>query len=179
MKRRRIHLLFGLSALGFGLLAAYQGWRLQYAAHVNEAIASASVAGLDDAVPEARFARATALSKAGNHEDAAKAYKALIQGDRTDLKLAALFNLGNLHMREALKNGPEDAGNSLPLIELAKQNYRDLLRDNPTDWDARYNLERALWLAPELDEQVSDEANVPEWERRVAPRVQGFSVELP
>ena len=179
MKRHRVHLVFGLSALAFGLLAAHQGWRLQHADHVNAAIANASMAGLDDTVPEARLARAMALAKGGSPEDAAKAYKSLIQADRADLKAAALFNLGNLHLREALKNGPEDAANSLPLIELAKQNYRDLLRDNPTDWDARYNLERALWLAPEMDEQVGDEANVPEWERRVAPRTQGFNFELP
>jgi hypothetical protein len=30
------------------------------------------------------------------------------------------------------------------LVELAKQRYRDLLRAEPQDWDARYNLERAL-----------------------------------
>ena len=179
MTRRRVHLLFGAAALGFALLAVYQGWRLEHADRVNEAIVIASTTGLDAALPEARFANANALSKAGNFEEAAKAYKALIQGDRADLKLAALFNLGNLHMREALKNGADGTGTSLPLIELAKQNYRDLLRDDPSNWDARYNLERALWLAPEVDEQAGEENNVPEWERRVAPRVQGFSFELP
>jgi len=179
MTRRRAHLLFGATALGFGLLAAYQGWRFEHAERINEAIASASTTGLDAAVPEARFARANALSKAGNFEEAAKAYKVLIQGDRADLKLAALFNLGNLHMREALKNGADGVVNLLPLIELAKQNYRDLLRDNPSDWDARYNLERALWLAPEIDDRAGEDNNVPEWERRVAPRLQGFNLELP
>ena len=179
MTRRRAHLLFGVAALGFGLLAAYQGWRLEHAERVNEAIASASTTGLDAAVPEARFAQANVLSRAGNFEEAAKAYKALIQGDRADLKLAALFNLGNLHLREALRNGADDVVNSLPLVELAKQNYRDLLRDDPADWDARYNLERALWLAPEVDDPAGEDNNVPEWERRVAPRLQGFNLELP
>ncbi len=42
-----------------------------------------------------------------------------------------------------------DAARGLPMVELAKQRYRDLLRDTPGDWDARYNLERALRLAPE------------------------------
>jgi mxaK protein len=179
MTRRRVHLLFGVTVLGLTLLTAYNGRRLEHADQVNDAIASASTTGLDDAMPEARLAHANALSKAGNVEEAAKAYKALIRGDRADIKLAALFNLGNLHMREALRNGPDDAVNSLPLIELAKQSYRDVLRDNPLDWDARYNLERALWLAPEVDEQAGEDNNVPEWERRVAPRVQGFSFELP
>jgi mxaK protein len=180
MTRRRVHLLFGATAVGLGLFAAYQGWRLENAERVNAAIASASVAELGGSLPQARFARAVALCKAGKCEDAAKSYKQLIQEDRTDLKRAALFNLGNLRLRDALKNGAEDVVNSLPLVELAKQNYRDLLRDDPMDWDARYNLERALWLAPELDEPEGEGgSNIPEFERRVAPRAQGFSVELP
>jgi len=179
MKRSRIHWAFGLAALGFGLLVAYQGSRLQHADHVNAAIASANVAKLDDTVPEAQFARALALSKAGEYEAAVKAYKALIQGGRADLRLAALYNLGNLHMHEALRNGPDSVAGSLPLIELAKQSYRDLLRDNPADWDARYNLERALWLAPEVDEALAEDSNPPEWEKRVILPVPGFKIELP
>jgi mxaK protein len=179
MKRRRVHLLFGLMVTTLGVLAACHGWQLVHAGRINAAITNAGVAGLDSAVPEARFARASALSGSGDFEAAAKAYKELVQGDRADLKQAALFNLGNLHMREALKNGGAGTGAALPLLELAKQNYRDLLRDDPQAWDARYNLERALWLAPEGDDQDSAENNVPQWERRVAPRAQGFNVELP
>jgi mxaK protein len=177
MTRRRVHLLFGAAALAFGLVAAWDGWRLVQAQWVNEAIASAEAGALDASLPEARFARAVALARAGDVEGAAKAYKALIQEDRRDLKRAALFNLGNLHLREALKLG--GGSSTLPLLELAKQGYRDLLRDDPMDWDGRYNLERALWLAPELDPQADEEDNVPQWERRVAPQAQGFVIELP
>lgn len=179
MKRSRIHWAFGLTALCFALLTAYQGSRLQHAEHVNEAIARANVANLDGTVPEAQFARVLALSKAGEYEAAVKAYKALIQGDRVDLRLAALYNLGNLHMHEALRNGPDSVAGSLPLVELAKQSYRDLLRDDPADWDARYNLERALWLAPEVDETPERDNNPAEWERRVILPAPGFKIELP
>jgi mxaK protein len=171
--------MFGLAALSFGLLVAYHGARLQHADHVNGAIASANAAKLDDTVPEARFARALALSSAGEYEAAVKAYKALVQGGRADLRIAALYNLGNIHMREALKNGADRVAGSLPLVELAKQSYRDLLRDNPADWDARYNLERALWLAPELDEALPEDNNPPEFRRRVVLPAQGFKIELP
>jgi len=180
MTRRRVHLLFGAIALGFGLFAAYQGWRLENAEYINAAIANASLADLGGNLPQARFARAVVLCKAGKCEEAAKSYKQLIQEDQADMKRDSLFNLGNLRLREALKNGAEDVVNSLPLVELAKQNYRDLLRDDPMNWDARYNLERALWLAPELDGPDDEgSSNIPEFERRVAPRAQGFSVELP
>lgn len=179
MKRSRMHFAFALAALGFGLTAAYQGWRLQHAAHVNEAIAGANAASLHEGIAEALFARALHLSGTGRYDGAVKAYKALIHGNRIDLRRAALYNLGNLHMREALRDGPENAIHSLPLIELAKQNYRDLLREDPADWNARYNLERALWLAPEFEEEFVEEEGPRAAERRVIRDVPGFRIELP
>lgn len=177
MNRRRIHLLFGVVALAFGAAATWDGAQLVRALQVNAAIAAADSAPLQGSLPEVRFAQALGLAQANDVEGAAKAYKALIQEERGDLRRAALLNLGNLRLREALQSG---AGSStLPLVELAKQSYRDLLREDPWDWDARYNLEHALWLAPELDPPADEEDNVPTWERRVAPRAQGFSVELP
>jgi mxaK protein len=92
-----------------------------------------------------------------DYDGALAAYKAIIQSDREDLRRIALYDLGNLHLHHALK--VEDESQALPLIELAKQSYRDLLRKDPTDWDARYNLERALRLAPEDDD--ADEDNGP------------------
>ena len=179
MNRRRVHWAFGVAALGFTLLAGYHAWRLQRADRVNVAIASATATNLDSNVPEAQFARALALSRVGEYEAAVKGYKALIEGSRPDLRLAALYNLGNLHLREASKDGPDSVAGALPLVELAKQSYRDVLRDNPADWDAKYNLERALWLAPEIDEALAEESNPPLWDRRVILPAQRFKVELP
>jgi mxaK protein len=171
--------MFCLAALSCGLLVTYHASRLRDADHVNAAIGSANAETLDDNVPEAQFAHAIALSKAGQYEASVKTYKALIQGGRADLKDAALYNLGNLHLREALRNGSESVAGSLPLVELAKQSYRDLLRENSADWDARYNLERALWLAPEVDETLSEDDNRPEFRRRVVLPAQGFKLDLP
>jgi mxaK protein len=63
------------------------------------------------------------------------------------------------------------------LVELAKRNYRILLREAPGDWDARYNLERALWLAPESEQEFVD-AEPPEKERSVST-LQGARMDLP
>ena len=68
----------------------------------------------------------------------------------------ALYDLGNLHLHQAIQAGMADSTQSLPLTELAKQSYRDLLRQDPNDWDARYNLERALRLAPEDEDDDQD-----------------------
>lgn len=97
-----------------------------------------------------------------DYDGALAAYKAIIQGGREDLRRIALYDLGNLHLRQALHVGLDDEAQSLPLVELAKQSYRDLLRRDPNDWDARYNLERTLRLAPEDDDDSDEESGPPD-----------------
>ena len=142
MKRRVVHLAFALASLALAVPAALQALRLQQAERINSAIAqaadpAASSAGLAGDFAEARFAHALALSRTGGYEAALAAHKALVQGERGPLRTAALYNLGNLHLRQALRNGPAGAIEALPLVELAKQSYRDALRADPGDWDAR------------------------------------------
>jgi mxaK protein len=51
---------------------------------------------------------------------------------------------------------------AMPLLELAKQNYIDALRIDSENWDAKYNLELALILSPELDPADAMEERNPE-----------------
>lgn len=178
MKRSMVHWTFGVAALACGGLAAYHALRLNEIERTNAAITSARVSSFDADVPEARFARALALARAGQSDAAVKAYKALIEGKRRDLSQAALYNLGNLYMHDALMDGTSEAFRSLPLIELAKQRYRDVLRNQPADWDARYNLSRALQLAPEIEQQVEEKEEPPEKEQSVST-LQGVRIDLP
>ena len=39
---------------------------------------------------------------------------------------------------------------AMSLVELAKQNYREILARDPHHWDARYNLSRALEMLPDV-----------------------------
>ena len=64
-------------------------------------------------------------------------------------------------------------------IELAKESYREVLRHDPEDWAARYNLERAQRLVAD-PEEVDDEP--PEARRsaeRAATTMRGYSPGLP
>lgn len=178
MKRPNVHWAFGVAALACGSLVAYYALRLDQIKHTNAAIAGARVADFDTSVPEARFARALTLARTGESDAAVKAYKALIEGDRRDLRQAALYNVGNLHMRDALKDGASEAFRSLPLIELAKQRYRDVLRNEPSNWDARYNLARALQLAPEIEQEVEEQEDPPNKEQSTST-LQGARIDLP
>jgi len=129
-------------------------------------------------VPQAQLAEAITLAKAGKFNAAVKAYKALLDAP-DEVRLPALYDLGNLNMREALKNGQGEAQRALPLIELAKQSYRDALRANPADWDARYNLERALWIAPEYDDPILQRNQAPVHAEQAISTVQGAKIDLP
>jgi len=179
MKRRTLHVLFAGASLVLALPAGWQALRLAQAARINEAIAQAGAAAAHGDFAEARFAHALALSTAGRYEAALAAHKALLQGERGPLRRAVLYNLGNLHLHEALKNGTERAGDALPLVELAKQSFRDALRADPADWDARYNLERALALAPEVEEQADDGEPPPVERERAITTAPLSRMELP
>jgi mxaK protein len=151
VKRARGHLMFAIVTTAFAAVTIGEWVRLQHASAIFA----------DPHAPEARLAHAVALSKA-DYDGALAAYKAIIQADREDLRRIALYDLGNLHLHQALQAGLSDEAQSLPLIELAKQSYRDLLRKDPNDWDARYNLERALRLAPENDDDADEDTGPPD-----------------
>jgi len=164
MKRAHGHLAFALVAAALGVLTAGEALRLQHAQRINMSVATSakwSAGAADHLPPEARLARAVALSRL-DYDGALAAYKAIIQSNREDLRRIALYDLGNLNLRQAVQYGLADEAQSLPLTELAKQSYRDLLRRDPTDWDARYNLERALRLAPEEDADASEDTAPPD-----------------
>jgi mxaK protein len=181
MKRACGHTAFALVAVALATVAVVESVRLQHAQSVNAAVAEWSrvassvsragskalppawaTAGAGDRLPpEARLARAVSLARV-DYDAALSAYKAIIQSNRDDLRLIALYDLGNLHLHHAIQAGLADAAQSLPLTELAKQSYRDLLRRDPTDWDARYNLERALRLAPEEDDAPDEDTGPPD-----------------
>ena len=179
MKRRHVHFTFAAVAGVCALFAAYEGMRLREAHRVNDAINSAALEGASESArAEARFAHAAVLVKQGDYEGALKAYKGLSRDAPERLATAALFNAGNLQLREAMKEGPAAAAKALPLIELSKQSYRAVLRRDPQSWDARYNLERALWLAPEVEEDSTLRVRR-DAENRVMSTLQNTRAELP
>ena len=98
------------------------------------------------------------MANNGDLEDAERIFNELIiepSGNNADdakavVSVAAEYNLANAYLREALKIDEKTSSKTLPLVELAKQRYRNLLHYSPQHWNARYNLERALIMAPEV-----------------------------
>lgn len=99
--------------------------------------------------PAVAFAQGYALAAHGDNLRALTRYRQAADGGGA-IGVAALYNIGNLHLRQALAaQGAGQKSQSVALFELAKQSYRDALALEPGYWDAKYNLERTLRLAPD------------------------------
>ncbi|WP_428423989.1 MxaK protein [Methylibium sp.] len=161
------------------MAAALDGWRLRDKARDNAGIA-AGVAErpAPTARAELRFAHASGLVRRGDREAAIDAYRVL--QDDSALGQAARYNAANQLLMQALVlRDSRLPGQALPLIELAKAGYRDVLRLNPDQWDARYNLERAQRLQPDPDDAEADATGPPENAERAATTMRGVSRGLP
>jgi mxaK protein len=169
-------LLLALSALACAAQAVWL-WRDQ---RLNVLIQTGMPAGAADAAapPHLAFAQACALAARGADEAALKRFGAL-QSD-PQLGSAARYNGANVLMRQALRlHAGAQPGQALALVELAKESYRQVLRDNPGRWDARYNLERAQRLVPDPEDIDASAAPAPSPSERAATTMRGYSPGMP
>lgn len=178
-RTRRVLALLAFAALA-ALVDAGSLWRAaQVDARIDALVASGET--VPDAAgqpPELRFAQAWARSASGARDAALNRYRAL----QADARLgpAARFNSANLLMRQAVEvRAGTQPGQAIPLIELAKEYYRDVLRDDPTQWDARYNLERAQRLLPDPDDEEPGQVTQERNRERAVTTMRGFSPGLP
>jgi mxaK protein len=165
-------LFMGLIAV-LAAAALYDGYQWLHASQLNRALVKIEAGedvGADD--PHLQFARAYALQQDGKFEAALEAYAAIDARDDR-LRAAIQYNLANLYLRRALdyrETGADDL--ALPFVELAKEYYRDLLRRDSQDWFAKYNLELALRVAPEMELAEVEEERNPEHNPRSAAGIQ-------
>ncbi len=183
MRRRNVHGGLAVVTLCLTALAIAQWFEINESKSIRQGISRAQTSlPTDDGspqliqsfrYPEARLAWANALSETGNFEAAESVFSELIRKHNFDATgQAARFNLANAYLRQGMRS-ELPASQARPMLELAKLRYRDLLRHEPGDWDARYNLERALRLAPERAEILAHDKGDPIKSVRVV--VPGFS----
>ncbi|WKJ91984.1 MxaK protein [Methylomonas montana] len=107
---------------------------------------------LATSAPEVRMARSVYLSQHKRYDEALATLNLLLQQSGTEAQAQTRYNLGNLYLRQAMEKA--QAGNineAMPLLGLAKQAYREALMLDSDFWDAKYNLEVAMRLLPEMD----------------------------
>jgi mxaK protein len=161
-------------------LALHDLWQLRQIARLNELIAGGTVplGDVSDAPAELRFAQAHAHAASGAGEAALDRYGALHANDA--IGRAARYNSANLLLRQAIEQrAGTEPGQALALIELAKENYRELLRSAPDEWDARYNLERAQRLVPEPEPGDDEPPDLKRDAERAATTMRAYSPGLP
>ncbi len=97
------------------------------------------------------LARAYRLHAGGELSAAVAAYGAVALDEEPELRAVQLFNLANLYLEQAVAlERADEMQSSVSLVELAKQNYREILARDPRHWDARHNLSRALEMLPDI-----------------------------
>ena len=100
-----------------------------------------------------RLARAYRLHASGRLAEAIAAYGAIAPTSEPDPELRTVrhFNLANLYLERAAELERSDQLQpAMSLVELAKQNYREILAGDPRHWDSRHNLSRALEMLPDV-----------------------------
>ena len=171
-----------VAACGVVLLLALRWQATTTLAAIDAASETTTAAGPADGTSgkAALLARGIALARAGRDDDALAAYRGVEVGGDEALRRAARFNAANLHLRQAsaLLAAGDQAG-ALPLIELAKGLYRQLLVEDHAAWDVRYNLERAVRLLPEEDGSGDDIGPPPQNSERAVTTMRARSMGLP
>jgi mxaK protein len=173
-RTRAVWVLLGLCLLGM-LTQGALWWR---DVQRNQLIASGVPSSVPTTHPHLLFAQASALA-ASSADEAALQRLGVLQSD-PDLSPAARYNSANILLRQAttLRDGAQP-GQALALVELAKESYRQVLRQDPQHWHARYNLERAQRLVPDPDDMDTDAPAAPEAAERAATTMRGYSPGLP
>lgn len=178
VRMRTLHAVLALS-LASGVLAGWQWWRLER----DDALAAAGGVAklpLEQAMasPTLRFARARELAAANDFEGALALYRTLYADPR--LGVPARYNNANLLMRQAQRlRDAEGEPQAVALLELAKQGYREVLRQQPEHWDARYNFERAQRLQPDPEEDTASIGGPRNDAERAAITIRGVPQGLP
>jgi len=159
VRRRTLLALLALALLGVAL--AQQLRSLGATHEFNHSLATgdwATAATHESAY--GRLAHAYRLHRDGRLDEAVTAYGQFSEHDPPVLRHSARFDLASLYLQRAQHRDIED-DTRVPLVELAKQLLREVLREQPHDWDARYNLSVALLLVPDVEiEELAESRNL-------------------
>ena len=179
--KKKIHKWLRWTAFVLVTLIVFDAYRLWQAEQINAAIADGSILTSKATLPpEGIFAQAYLNGQKGKHDEAVALYKRVESASNTRLGLAAKFNRANRYLVQAMELDQDTANQlGLPLVEMAKDTYRLVLRAEPSTWDAKYNLERALRLVPDPDDSDDEDLPPPQQSERALTTMRGFTLGLP
>ena len=139
--KRAAAILILLSLVGWGIGQVERGNRHYRAGRYAEAVREYEAAlksGVD--TPELHYNLGTALLQLGREDEAEQHLQVALRTRAAALRQRAYFNTGYRSLNQGRRGG-EDAGQRL---DAAIESYKRSLRLDPTDRDAKWNLELAL-----------------------------------
>ncbi len=156
---RRLRHMSLWSALALSLSGALYSAAMLYGIHQDNELIRQLTSGKDVAVnkviggePELRLARAFYFKQKHRYDEALSTLSLVMDKGDQKFQAKARYNLGNLYLEQAIQQVKStNINEALPLLGLAKQAYRQSLTLDSGNWDAKYNLEVAMRLLPEMD----------------------------
>jgi mxaK protein len=185
MKAMKAPQLFAAIACVAALaLSVVQALRWQHLRMMNAAMADYA-AGHDaapprDAFPILRAARGLMLLKQNRVDDAQAEFDSIDPDSQDPARTTLLYALANAHLRRALDLfNSEPMRKVAPLIGLAQSEYRQVLRRDPDNWDARTNFDIASALTHDPGVAAYLKGNDMARERALVPDAPGAPNGLP
>lgn len=147
------------AALAISLVASIHSAGVIYDIHQDNDLIRQLTSGKDVAVnkviggaPELRLARAFYFKQKHRYDEALSTLSLIMDKGDQKFQAKARYNLGNLYLEQAMQQVKAmNIKEAQPLAGLAKQAYRQSLALDSGNWDAKYNLEVAMRLLPEMD----------------------------
>lgn len=146
--RGTIALTAALILAGFGWGDEERGNRLFREGRFAEAVEAYREALADGETPALHYNLGTALLRLGRYEEAERHLLASLGTVEPDLRQRAYFNLGSRYLEAARAETETEARRTL--LGGAVEAYKQALRLEPEDDDAKWNLELALEEQDEL-----------------------------
>lgn len=140
-----------------------------YGIHHDNDLIRQLISGKDVAVnkvisgePELRLARAFYFKQKHRYDEALSSLSLVMDKGGRNFQAKARYNLGNLYLEQAMQQAKAmNINEAMALAGLAKQAYRQSLALNTSNWDAKYNLEVAMRLLPEMDKvDMADDSSI-------------------
>ena len=157
-------LLASASVMTFQIMNIYRVQHENYWISELNAGHDVSADKIINAAPEVRLARAMYYQRQHRYDEALATLSLIMDKGDFALQTTVRYNLGNMYLQQAIEQlEAKNINAAQPLVALAKQAYRQALALNSHFWDAKYNLEMAMRLLPEMDrvDMKDDESNVP------------------
>jgi len=120
----------------------------------NEKLELQNFIDLEDDSINGQFVKAWRHQVSGEFPEATAIYNETLHQSSEDTAKKIQFNLANIYMRQGITNltdsDEKNDESAYPLIELSKHIYRKLLSLDQNLWPAKYNLEIAVKIAPDV-----------------------------